>query len=197
MASDIETVRNELVELTRKLSVFEQQQNALIENVNMLPVFLLMAGVYDFSDPALLPTLSDAGPRLWGVIALTSLSGAVIGTAYANCYRLSSATSVAVAGTVNKVIAVVLGLQIFEKRLSALEWGAIAVVIAGGALFAYERKRQNDAAKDSESANVTRAHVAEDEKAARRMEMISISVHVDDGEELTSDEEQELLSSAP
>jgi drug/metabolite transporter (DMT)-like permease len=170
---------------------------ALIENVNMLPVFLLMAGVYDFSDPALLPTLSDAGPRLWGVIALTSLSGAVIGTAYANCYRLSSATSVAVAGTVNKVIAVVLGLQIFEKRLSALEWGAIAVVIAGGALFAYERKRQNDAAKDSESANVTRAHVAEDEKAARRMEMISISVHVDDGEELTSDEEQELLSSAP
>ena len=34
MASDIETVRNELVELTRKLSVFEQQQNALIENVN-------------------------------------------------------------------------------------------------------------------------------------------------------------------
>ena len=34
MASDIEAVRNELVELTRKLSVLEQQQNALIENVN-------------------------------------------------------------------------------------------------------------------------------------------------------------------
>ena len=153
---------------------------ALIENINMLPVFLIMAGVMDFTQPDLIPSLIKGGPYLWICILGTSLSGAVIGMAYANCYKLAAATSVAVAATVNKVVAIALGLHIFHHSLSLLEWGAIAFVIIGGIWFAYERKRQSDGAKESAASDIARAQIHADEmEVARRVEMIEIGVDLD------------------
>mgnify|MGYP006142594421 CR=1 FL=1 len=120
---------------------------ALLENVNMMPIFLVMAWRLDggWRDALV------AAPRsVWVCIAMTSIAGAIIGSAYANCYKYAAATSVAVAATINKCIAILFGLVLFKKSLSVAQWMALAVIVSGGVWFARSRrKQQHEQAKEA------------------------------------------------
>ena len=156
---------------------------ALIENTLMLPAFIAMALVFNAAraDQRPFASLLEQDVGVWICIAITSVGSAVIGAAYANCYMVSAATTIAVMSMGNKCIAIVLGLFIFKKALHAVQWGAIAVIMVGGFWFSYERRKQKVAEKAKaaeemvDAATRTRqaqaaASAGSTRKAARRAE---------------------------
>ena len=119
---------------------------ALIENVNMLPVFAVLA----MRETGAVTALIDADRSIWGALVMTSLAGTLIGSCYANCYKYAAATSVAVAATTNKCIAIVIGLFFFHKSLAPIQWLALVVIIVGGMWFGFERKAEQNSKKDAQ-----------------------------------------------
>lgn len=129
---------------------------ALIENVNMLPVFIIMA----IRETGAVTALIDADRSVWGAVVMTSLAGTLIGSCYANCYKYAAATSVAVAATTNKCIAIVVGLFFFHKTLAPIQWLALGLIIGGGTWFGYERKAEQRLKKETEQLGELASDVA-------------------------------------
>lgn len=100
-----------------------------------------LTGVFDMS---VLPTM---------VFLFLGFMGTLIALSYMNLYTYVSATSVAVASNVNKVISIFLAWFVFRKILSVMQIFGLIISISGGLYYALEtgklKRKEKDTAKVS------------------------------------------------
>ena len=71
----------------------------------------------------------------------TGVAAPVIGTAYARCFAISNPTTVTVAATVNKCIAIVIAAFVFGTVLTSVQYTGLFITIVGGAWYAEVKKK--------------------------------------------------------
>jgi len=102
------------------------------------------------------------------VIAALVITGALaslLGFCYTQCYRAASATTVAVAGNVNKLLSIVVGFLLFDDKLSFVKFIGIFVCLVGGFLYSiFEKGNKKKTAEVMEELDIYN----KDKKGKRR-----------------------------
>ena len=63
------------------------------------------------------------------------------------CYKRASATTVTIAGNVNKAVAILLSVAIFDARMSAVQLAGLATCLGGALAFSLLGQRSQSTAK--------------------------------------------------
>ena len=116
--------------------------NAMIEQTWMVVWgvgFAYGAGELQQGAPGKLPALSSTALS-W--FLATGIAAPVIGTAYARCFAISNPTTVTVAATVNKCIAIVIAAFVFGTVLTSVQYTGLFITIVGGAWYAEAKKKK-------------------------------------------------------
>lgn len=81
-------------------------------------------------------------------LVLTGALAAALGRAYATCYKVASATSVTVAGNVNKMLAILLSVVLFGARTTLKQAAGMALCLGAATAFSIAGLRARDTRKD-------------------------------------------------
>ena len=81
-------------------------------------------------------------PTVLAWFVATGVAAPVIGTAYARCFAISNPTTVTVAATVNKCVAIVIAAFVFSTVLTSVQYMGLLITIGGGAWFAEVKKKK-------------------------------------------------------
>ena len=76
------------------------------------------------------------------IVALTCAGGLLISVCYGQVFRIATATTVVVAATGNKAVAIVMGVVLFHTVLNGVQVGGLFVCIGGALWYAVEKKQK-------------------------------------------------------
>ena len=115
------------------------------------PLLAQLVLLSDGSRPKPLATaatlLRGLSPPEAAVLLATSAMAALLGQCYARCYMVASATAVTIAGNVNKAVAILLSVAIFDARMSATQLAGLATCLGGALAFSLLGQRSQSTAK--------------------------------------------------
>lgn len=80
-------------------------------------------------------------------ICLTGALAAALGRAYANCYKVATATAVTVAGHMNKMLSILLSIMIFGARTTWAQAAGMSLCLGSAFAFSFVGLRSRMASK--------------------------------------------------
>ena len=82
-------------------------------------------------------------------LVLTGMVAAALGRAYAQCYKVASATAVCVAGNVNRMLAILLSVAFFGSRSTPTQLAGMLLCLGAACAFSVAGVRAARKAKDA------------------------------------------------
>jgi drug/metabolite transporter (DMT)-like permease len=126
------------LQITEKYFVVEMKQTAegisIIQNLESLPVLIFLSQVIYNEDP--ISSFSNLnGNFIVVAIASTSIFAFFINLCYMKISKFAEATSIAVAGNLNKILSILLSTYFFEERLTSYQVLGLVISLVGIGLY--------------------------------------------------------------
>lgn len=102
---------------------------------NLLSIPVLLVGVMFAGESAAILELQQLSSRMWLLVALSGMFGCSLSVCYMALNQLVSATSMVIAGNLNKLLASVIGAYIFSNSVTPHTVAGLLVCILGGYMY--------------------------------------------------------------
>ena len=114
---------------------------AMLTQLISLPISLAGIALFEQGDAADIPlqkTFLVLNKTLALALLITGALAAALGRAYAACYKVSSATAVTVAGNVNKMLAILSSVFLFDARMTSTQLAGMGLCLAAATSFSLQ-----------------------------------------------------------
>jgi len=102
---------------------------------NLLSIPVLLVGVMFAGESNAILELQQLSSRMWLLVALSGMFGCSLSVCYMALNQLVSATSMVIAGNLNKLLASVIGAYIFSNSVTPHTVAGLLVCILGGYMY--------------------------------------------------------------
>jgi len=109
---------------------------------NLLSIPVLLIGVMFAGESAAILELQQLSSRMLVLVALSGMFGCSLSVCYMALNQLVSATSMVIAGNLNKLLASVIGAYIFSNSVTPHTVAGLLVCILGGYLYSQAGKKR-------------------------------------------------------